>query len=100
MSKKSILVRELKRNILVNKYALKRKKFLMQLKNVTTLEEIYNISKKIQKLPRNSSKIRIRNRCWKTGKSRSYFRFFGLCRNILRNFAHNCVLPGIIKASW
>ena len=100
MAKKSMLEREKKRNKLFNKYSIKRKELLNELKNVTSLDEIFEINEKIQKLPRNSSKIRLRNRCWKTGRPRGYFRFFGLCRNALRELAHDCFLPGVTKASW
>jgi small subunit ribosomal protein S14 len=100
MAKKSMLEREKKRKKLVLKYSEKRKKILNQLKKAKGLEEIFLLNEKIQKLPRNSSKIRIRNRCWKTGRPRGYFRYFGLCRNALRELAHDCLLPGVIKASW
>jgi small subunit ribosomal protein S14 len=100
MAKKSMLEREKKRNKLFNKYSIKRKQLLSELKTVTSLDEIFEINEKIQKLPRNSSKVRLRNRCWKTGRPRGYFRFFGLCRNALRELAHDCFLPGVTKASW
>ena len=100
MAKKSMLERELKRKKLVKKYSEKRKVFLNVLKNAQSLEEKFEINEKIQKLPRNSARIRLRNRCWKTGRPRGYFRFFGLCRNALRELAHDCFLPGITKASW
>lgn len=100
MAKKSMLEREKKRKSLVNKYSEKRKQILNQLKEVNSLEEIFTINEKIQKLPRNSSRIRLRNRCWKTGKPRGFFRYFGLCRNALRELAHDCFLPGVTKASW
>ena len=95
-----MLEREKKRNKLFHKYSVKRTQLLSELKKVTSLEEIFEISEKIQKLPRNSSKVRLRNRCWKTGRPRGYFRFFGLCRNALRELAHDCFLPGVTKASW
>ena len=100
MAKKSMLEREKKRKKLVIKYAEKRKIILNQLKNAISLEEKFEISEKLQKLPRNSSKIRVRNRCWKTGRPRGYFRYFGLCRNVLRELSHDCMLPGVTKASW
>lgn len=100
MAKKSMLARELKREKLTIKYFEKRKLLKKELKEAIGLESKLFISAKIQKLPKNSSKVRLRNRCWKTGKPRGYFRFFGLCRNVLREMAHNCLLPGIIKASW
>ena len=95
-----MLEREKKRKKLVIKYAEKRKIILNQLKNAISLEEKFEISEKLQKLPRNSSKIRVRNRCWKTGRPRGYFRYFGLCRNVLRELSHDCMLPGVTKASW
>ena len=100
MAKKSMLEREYKRKKLVTKYSKKRKNILNELKNANSLEEKFSLNEKIQKLPRNSSSIRIRNRCWKTGKPRGFFRFFGLCRNVIRELAHECVLPGVTKSSW
>jgi small subunit ribosomal protein S14 len=95
-----MLQRELKRKKLVKKYSLKRLELISKIKQSKSLEEKFILSEKIQKLPRNSSVIRLRNRCWKTGRPRGYFRFFGLCRNVLRELAHNCYLPGVTKASW
>lgn len=100
MAKKSMLQREYKRKTLVTKYAAKRALLLTQLKTTTSLEERFSIQEKLQKLPRNSAPNRIRNRCWKTGRPRGYFRFFGLCRNAVRELAHDCFLPGVTKASW
>jgi|EP01033_Poteriospumella_lacustris_P023764 small subunit ribosomal protein S14 len=100
MAKKSMLQRELKRQKLVKKYIQKRIYFLTLIKKSNSFEEKIRYHNLLQKLPRNSSKIRLRNRCWKTGRPRGYFRFFGLCRNILREYAHNCLLPGVIKSSW
>jgi len=100
MAKKSMLEREYKRKKLVTKYSEKRKNILNELKNANSLEEKFSLNEKIQKLPRNSSSIRIRNRCWKTGKPRGFFRFFVLCRNVIRELAHECVLPGVTKSSW
>ena len=100
MAKKSMLQREIKRKKLVAKYSEKRKSILNQLKKANSLEDIFSLNEKLQKLPRNSSKIRLRNRCWKTGRPRGYFRYFGLCRNAVRELAHECFLPGVTKASW
>jgi small subunit ribosomal protein S14 len=100
MAKKSMLAREQKRKVLVLKYSKKRKELKLQLKQKNSSEIFFQIQKKLQKLPKNSSPIRMRNRCWKTGKPRGYFRFFGLCRNALRELAHDCFLPGVTKASW
>lgn len=100
MAKKSMLQRELKREKLIIKYKLKREDLLFKFKKATTLEEKKKISFLIQKLPKNSCSNRLRNRCWKTGKPRGYYRFFGLCRNALRELALQCYLPGTIKSSW
>jgi small subunit ribosomal protein S14 len=100
MAKKSMIEREKKRIKLEKKYALKRSTLLQKYK----MEESFNlklgIHSKIQKLPRNSSKIRIRNRCWKTGRPRGVFRDFGLSRHVFREMAHQCLLPGVTKSSW
>jgi len=100
MAKKSMLEREKKRKSLINKYSKKRQLLLKQLKEANSLDSIFEVNQKIQKLPRNSSRIRLRNRCWKTGRPRGYSRFFGLCRNAVRELAHDCFLPGVTKASW
>ena len=102
MAKKSMLERERKRQLLVKRYSEKRKTILNELNKIksSSLDEIFALNEKIQKLPRNSSAIRVRNRCWKTGKPRGFSRFFGLCRNAVRELAHDCVLPGVTKASW
>ena len=95
-----MLEREKKRKKLISQFAKKREFILKQLKEAKNLETIFEWNEKIQKLPRNSSRIRSKNRCWKTGRPRGYFRFFGLCRNAFREMAHDCLLPGITKASW
>jgi small subunit ribosomal protein S14 len=100
MAKKSMLEREKKRKKLISRFSKKREFILKELKKAKSLETIFEWNEKIQKLPRNSSKIRSKNRCWKTGRPRAYFRFFGLCRNAFREMAHDCLLPGITKASW
>ena len=100
MAKKSMLERELKRKKLVSRYSKRREEILKELKKVDSLEQIFALNEKLQKLPRNSSSIRMRNRCWKTGRPRGYYRHFGLCRNVVREFAHDCLLPGVTKASW
>jgi small subunit ribosomal protein S14 len=100
MAKKSMLEREAKRKKLVLKYSEKRQFLKQELKKITDIEQKILLSKKLQKLPKNSSKIRLRNRCWKTGRPRGYFRFFGLCRNAVRELGHECLLPGLTKSSW
>jgi small subunit ribosomal protein S14 len=100
MAKQSMIQREVKRNKLVKRYANKRQKILTNLKNTTNLNEIFIMQKNLQRLPGNSLPIRLRNRCWKTGRCRGFYRDFGLSRHVLREMAHQCLLPGVIKASW
>jgi small subunit ribosomal protein S14 len=100
MAKKSMVQREIKRIKLNQKYSKKRDNLLLEYSKADSFESKILIHNKIQKLPRNSSKIRIRNRCWKTGRPRGYYRDFGLSRHVLREMAHNCLLPGVTKSSW
>ena len=71
-----------------------------KLKNAEDINEKFVISSKLEKLPRNSLKVRVRNRCWVTGRGRGYYREFGLSRHVLREMAHDGLLPGVKKASW
>jgi small subunit ribosomal protein S14 len=100
MAKKSMIEREKKRQKLVVKYEIKRQVLKQQLKETDLLEEKVNLSRKLQKLPRNSSPTRLHNRCLLTGRPKGYFRDFGLSRHCLREMAHEGLLPGIQKASW
>nr|YP_009496140.1 ribosomal protein S14 [Plagiogrammopsis vanheurckii]AWT38580.1 ribosomal protein S14 [Plagiogrammopsis vanheurckii] len=100
MAKKSMIEREKKRIKLNNKYTVKRNNLLEQYRETGDFKLRLEIHAKIQKLPRNSAKIRIRNRCWKTGRPRGFYRDFGLSRHVLREMAHTCLLPGVTKSSW
>jgi len=100
MAKKSMIEREKKRIKLNNKYKIKRQDLLKQYQTTEDFNLKLEIHSKIQKLPRNSAKIRIRNRCWKTGRPRGYYRDFGVSRHVLREMAHQCLLPGVTKSSW
>lgn len=100
MAKKSMIEREKKRIKLYNKYALKRSNLLKKYQDAESFSMKLEIHSKIQKLPRNSAKNRIRNRCWKTGRPRGVFRDFGLSRHVFREMAHQCLLPGVTKSSW
>nr|YP_010336965.1 ribosomal protein S14 [Madagascaria erythrocladioides]QUE28998.1 ribosomal protein S14 [Madagascaria erythrocladioides]UNJ16550.1 ribosomal protein S14 [Madagascaria erythrocladioides] len=100
MAKKSMIEREKKRIALSAKYQEKRKEIKQKLKNTNSFEEKLYLQKKLQNFPRNSSECRIRNRCWLTGRSRGYYRDFGLSRHALREMAHDCLLPGVTKSSW
>ena len=92
--------REKKRIRLNNKYATKRSLLLQEYRSTKDFTLKLEIHSKIQKLPRNSAKNRIRNRCWKTGRPRGYYRDFGVSRHVLREMAHQCLLPGVTKSSW
>jgi len=100
MAKQSMIQREKKREKLVEKYSEKRKALLLEFKKANSFTDQMETHKKIEKLPRNSAKVRLRNRCWRTGRSRGVYRDFGLCRHMIREMAHNCILPGVRKASW
>jgi small subunit ribosomal protein S14 len=89
MAKESMKAREVKRARLVSVYA-ERRAALKAAGDWTG----------IQKLPRNSSKIRMRNRCKLSGRPRGYIRQFGLCRNQFREMALFGKIPGVTKASW
>ena len=100
MAKKSMIERERKRIRLEKKYAFKRANLLHDYKKEQNFTAKLQIHSKIQKLPRNSAKTRIRNRCWKTGRPRGVFRDFGISRHVFREMAHQCLLPGVTKSSW
>ena len=95
-----MIEREKKRIKIYAKYKKKRIILLNDYQNAESFSQKLKIHTKIQKLPRNSSKIRIRNRCWKTGRPRGVFSDFGLSRHVFREMAHQCLLPGITKSSW
>ncbi len=100
MAKKSMIEREKKRIKLNQKYALKRATLLKKYRAEDNFNMKLEIHSQLQKLPRNSAKTRIRNRCWKTGRPRGVFRDFGLSRHVVREMAHQCLLPGVRKSSW
>jgi len=95
-----MIEREKKRIRLEKKYMTKRTVLLMNYRNEHDFSKKLELHSKIQKLPRNSAKTRIRNRCWKTGRPRGVFRDFGISRHVFREMAHQCLLPGITKSSW
>jgi small subunit ribosomal protein S14 len=89
MARKSVIAREAKRERLVAKYADLRKKL--------KAEGDYEA---LDKLPRNSSKVRLHNRCKLTGRPKGYMRRFGISRVTFRKMANEGLIPGITKASW
>jgi small subunit ribosomal protein S14 len=100
MAKKSMIEREKKRQKLIDKYADKREELKAQFENAGTQREKLEAHRKLQQLPRNSAPNRLRNRCWVTGRPRAYYRDFGLSRHVLREWAHQGLLPGVVKSSW
>ena len=84
----------------MGKYGKKRREVKESLKGAETFEAKLALYAKIQKLPKNSAPSRHRNRCWLTGRSRGYYRDFGLSRHVLREMSHACLLPGVTKSSW
>ena len=89
MAKKSVIARQAKRERMVKQYAELREK----LKKEGDWEAL-------DKLPKNSSYVRLKNRCQLTGRPKGYMRKFGLCRVIFRKMALEGKIPGLTKASW
>ena len=101
MAKTSMVNRERKREKLVEKYAEKRAALKRTIKDMSLApEERKEARIKLNKLPRDSSPSRLRNRCSLTGRPNGYYRKFGLGRNMLREAAMRGDIPGLIKASW
>ena len=89
MAKESVKARQRKREEMVAKYAVKR----------AALKEAGDYAG-LDKLPKNSSAVRLRNRCQLTGRPRGYMRYFGVCRLVFRDMALDGKIPGVRKASW
>jgi len=89
MSRKSVTARQAKREKIVAKYAERRKAY----KEAGDYEAL-------DKLPKNASPVRLKNRCGLTGRPKGYMRMFGISRNQFRDFASAGKIPGVTKASW
>ena len=89
MAKESIKARQRKREAMVARYAAKR----------AALKEAGDYAG-LDKLPKNASPVRLKNRCQLTGRPRGYIRYFGLSRVIFRDMALDGKIPGVKKASW
>ena len=101
MAKLALINREQKRRGTVKKFAAKRAELIATIDNAKLSdEERYEAREKLQKLPRDASPTRMRNRCALTGRPRGVYRKFGLARNKLREIAMRGEIPGVIKASW
>ncbi len=101
MAKKSVVNRNLKRQEMVKKFRSVRAELkeaaFGQKNSPKTRAEAFA---RLQKLPRDSSLVRIRNRCFLTGRPRGVFRRFGMSRTILREIVMNGEIPGVTKSSW
>jgi small subunit ribosomal protein S14 len=101
MAKLALKLRDQKRRKTVEKFKARRTALLEIIYDVRASDEAKEEARtKLQKLPRDSSPVRLRNRCALTGRPRGVYRKFGLGRNKLRELALKGEVPGIIKASW
>jgi len=101
MAKKSVIARNERRRLIVAKYATKRAELKAILANPNTSdEEFYQAQRKLAKLPRDASPVRVRNRCSITSRPRAYNRRFGLSRITMRELALSGKIPGLTKSSW
>jgi small subunit ribosomal protein S14 len=101
MAKKSAIEKNKRRERLVAQYAAKRE----ALKAITTdqsasMEDRFRAQLKLAELPRNSTKVRVRNRCEVTGRPRAYYRKLKMSRIALRELGNNGQIPGVVKSSW
>ena len=101
MAKKSAINRNLKRIKMVKKFENKRKKLKEIIYNKKLpLEERFEAQQKLSKLPKNSARIRIRNRCEITGRPHGVYRKLKISRIALRELASQGKVPGMVKSSW
>ena len=101
MAKKSAVEKNNRRRRMVEQYAAKRKALkAICMDRARDPEERFEATIKLAELPRNSAKVRIRNRCSLTGRPRAYYRKFGLSRIALRDLASQGQIPGVVKSSW
>ena len=101
MAKKSMIVKNIRRKQLVERYKTRRDELKGIIKSSKSSDlDKYEARLKLEKMPRDSNPIRIRNRCVVTGRPRSYYRKFGLSRITFREMALKGQIPGITKSSW
>ena len=101
MAKKSKIVNNQYKIKLSNRLYDKRKELLKQINNPNlSFDERQQYRLKLEKLPKNSNRIRVRNRCNVTGRPRGVYRKFGLSRITFRELASKGMIPGVSKASW
>ncbi|WP_298858260.1 30S ribosomal protein S14 [uncultured Sulfitobacter sp.] len=101
MAKKSMIAREKKREALVKKYASKRAALKDIISDQTKpMEERFRATLDLAKLPRNSSAVRLHNRCQLTGRPHAYYRKLKISRIALRDLGSAGQIPGMVKSSW
>jgi len=101
VAKKSSVEKNKNRAKLVKRYAEKRATLRKTIKNrELEPEERFEATLQLAALPRNSAKVRLRNRCGLTGRPRGYYRKFGMSRIALRDLGSTGQIPGLVKASW
>jgi len=101
MAKLAVVLRDKNRRKIVEKFKARRAQLLEVIYDSRATDEAKDVARaKLQKLPRDASPVRLRNRCALTGRPRGVYRKFGLGRNKLRDLALKGEVPGVIKASW
>ena len=101
MAKISKVVKNQKRKKMVAQYAAKRAELKKIINNPeSTPEQVDEAVMRLQKMPRDASPVRVRNRCSQTGRPRGYLRTFGISRVALRELALEGQIPGVVKSSW
>ena len=101
MAKQSSIQKNNRRKLMVQKFKEKRFNLKKRIndKNIS-MEERFKLQVKINDLPRDGSRIRLRNRCKLTGRTRGVYRKFGLSRIKIRELSMAGMLPGVVKSSW
>jgi small subunit ribosomal protein S14 len=101
MAKTSSVEKNNRRKRLADRYAAKRKALKALIMDQSKpLEERFRAQLKLAKLPRNSARIRVRNRCDVTGRPRSVYRKLGMSRIAIRQLGNSGAIPGLVKSSW
>ncbi len=101
MARKSLIARHHKRLRTVERYRKERTRLKEVLRVPGSSDEERRAARQaLQKMPRDASPARLRNRCWLTGRPKGVYRKFGICRNKLRECAMRGEVPGLVKASW
>ena len=101
MAKTSSIEKNKRRARLAKQYAGRRARLKkMAMDKTVTMEERFAATLKLAELPRNSAKIRVRNRCEITGRPRAYYRKFKMSRIAMRELGSKGLVPGLVKSSW